>query len=383
MITRKDVLALVGQQHEVAVSIYIPTHRAGKEVMNEKDRIHLKNQVKAIRQELEAANWKPNDLQNFLKPVDELVQNDEFWRYQSDGLAIFLADGVFEKFTIPMHFEAFHYINRQFYLKPLLPLFNGDCLFYILSLQKDEVKMFEGTAHSITEIKIDDLTPDRLEDRVGQDYKEKHLGVRTQQGNGGGGIYHGYGDGKDDKKEELHKYFRAVDEGVMKLLHDVQKAPLVLACVDYYFPIYQEVCTHHNLYPEHIAAVTADDDIPLLHEHAINVLKPHFEQDKKQKMEQFRALHGTGKASSDISKILPQALAGRVEAVFFENLADIFGSYNPEKQLVEVKESNGEQTNSLVNQLACLVFEKGGSVFILDKEDMPDNQSVVNAVYRY
>lgn len=385
MITRSEVLELAKQRHEMALSIYIPTHRAGQEVINDKDRINFKNQIQDVRLKLESLSWKANDINNFLKPVEQLEQDEEFWRHQSDGLVVFRADDVFEHYSVPIHFEAFYYLNHEFYTKPLMPLFNGECLFYVLSLKKDEVKLYEGIQAGIAEIKISDLTPDELRDRVGYDYEEKHLGVRSQQGeSGSGAMYHGYGDGKDDEKEELRKYFRAVDEGVMKLLHDVQEAPLVLACVDHYYPLYKEVCTHHNLYPKHIRPITTDYDPALIHERAQEVLKPYFEQHKKEQIAAFKQWHGTGKASADMEQILPEALAGRVEALFVRNKAEVFGEFKAEEKTVTIQvKTEVVLPHSLLNELTSLVFEKGGSVYLLDKENMPDGDAVVNAVYRY
>ncbi|MEZ4690265.1 MAG: hypothetical protein R3A12_08800 [Ignavibacteria bacterium] len=62
-----------------------------------------------------------------------------------------------------MHFEEFSYVSNEFYLKPLMPFFNDDGMFYLLTLKADEVKFYEGARDSITEIRIDDLVPSRIE----------------------------------------------------------------------------------------------------------------------------------------------------------------------------------------------------------------------------
>jgi DNA polymerase II large subunit len=81
---------------------------------------------------------------------------------------------------LPLNFEEFSYVSNEFYLKPLMPVFNDDGLFYLLTLKADEVKFYEGMRDSITEIRIEDLVPSRIEDRVGYDHEQKNLQFRTQ-----------------------------------------------------------------------------------------------------------------------------------------------------------------------------------------------------------
>lgn len=383
MITKKEVLKLSEIHHSFCVSIFIPTHRAGKETTSGKDTINLKNQLQDIKQKLDQKGMGVNDVEKFVKPINELLNDHEFWRAQSDGLAIFLSDNLFEKYTVPVHFEAFNYLSNEFYLKPFMPLFNGDGMFYLLTLKMDEVKFYEGTRHSITELVVDDLIPSQLEDRVGYDYEQKSVQFRTQQGNNGQGMFHGHGDSDSEKKDELLRYFRQIDKGLMSMLHDDQKPPLVVCCLDFHFPIYKEVNSYQNLFPEHISGNPADKDLLLLHEEAWKLLQPYFNKTKKEEIDQYVALQGTGRTSSTINKVLPAALEGKVAALFVENRADIFGVYDPSKQEVNVDDSHEIPNVSLMNLTAIEVFAKGGTVYLLEKEDMPDATSKINALFRY
>jgi len=44
------------------------------------------------------------EIDTLIKPVEALIEDGEFWRHQSDGLAIFVAADVFRKFTVPISF---------------------------------------------------------------------------------------------------------------------------------------------------------------------------------------------------------------------------------------------------------------------------------------
>lgn len=384
MITKKKVIELSKVHSAFCVSIFIPTHRAGKDVITGKDTINLKNQVKDIKVKLAENGMNSPDIETFVEPINDLINDREFWKHQSDGLAIFLSDDLFEKYTVPVHFEAFNYLSNEFYLKPLMPLFNGDGLYYLLTLKTDEVKFYEGSRHSITEIVINDLIPDQLEDSVGYDYEQKGLQARSQQGNKGEGIFHGHSDNDSEKKKELMTYFREIDKGLMKLLSDDQKPPLVVCSLDSHFPIYQKVNSYQNLFAEPISGNPSAKDIFLLHEEAWKLLQPHFSKTRQDKLDEFSQSIEAGKATSDIHKILPAALLGKVDTLFLENKADIFGIFDPSTQkIIEIQDTHESPNVSLLNLLAMEVLTKGGTVYLFEKEEHPIFSSSANALFRY
>jgi hypothetical protein len=67
----------------------------------------------------------------------------------------------------------------------------------------------------------------------------------------------------------------------------VRKPPLVLCCLDYYYPIYKEVNTYQNLFPEHVSGNPSDMDDLLLHERAWELVKPYFSPKPKNKVGSF------------------------------------------------------------------------------------------------
>ncbi|HMQ67342.1 MAG TPA: hypothetical protein PKC58_00005 [Ignavibacteria bacterium] len=383
MITKNEFTELSKVHSEFCISIFIPTHRAGEETLKGKDIIVLKNQLKSVKNELELQGMSEAEVKDFLKPADDLLEDPEFRKNMSDGLAIFISEELFRKYTLPLNFEEFSYVSNEFYLKPLVPVFNDDGLFYLLTLKADEVKFFEGSRDSITKIRIDDLVPSRKEDRVGYDHEQKNLQFRTQQGGKGEGIFHGQSDNESESKEELSRFFRSVNKGLLTILHDNQKPPLLLCCLDYYFPMYKEVNTYQNLYPEHISGNPSDMDDLLLHERAWELVKRYFNQNRKIKSDLFLQGYNSGKSSSELKEIIPAALSGKVDTLFLENRSDIFGIYNTSTLDLRLDPGHKIPNISLMNFLAVKVFEQGGSVYLMEKENMPDDSSKVNAFFRY
>ncbi len=206
---------------------------------------------------------------------------------------------------------------------------------------------------------------------------------RTQQGGKGEGTFHGQGEGSAKSKDELQKYFRAIDKGIMSVIHDNQKPPLVICGLDSYFAIYQEINTYKNLFQKNISINPEDIDVFLMHEKALELLKPHFRKNRQKKLDVFQHALSKGKASSDIKKIIPVGLQGNVDTLFIQNRADVYGIFNPNTQEIKLQAENQPANTSLLNLLAAKTFEQGGTVYLMEKDEMPDSTSKVNALYRY
>lgn len=377
LLSKEDFTSLALFKGDVCVSIFIPTQRAGKEVLEGKNQRHLKSQWKEIKNKLEKDGISKDKIENMSKSISKLIDDGDFWRHQSDGLAVFLAENVFEHYTLPVNFEEHHYIGKEFYLKPLVPMFSGKGKFFILEIQPQHVAFFEATNHSITPIDVDDLTPDRLEDRVGYDYEEKHL-----NSDGVIGSQHGYAPATRERKNEFLRFFRAVDKGIDKIIHN-ENAPLIVACEDSLFPIYQEANTYKHIYSECVPGNPNDNrNILELHAKALDQLRPHLEKEREEKMAAFKE-EVPEKTLTGVTDILPSIYEGKVDTLFLENREDIFGTFNEDNMKVKIENRQSANNTSLMNLAAKKVIEQGGSVYLIEPAFMPEKDSKMSALLRY
>ncbi|MDD2528857.1 MAG: hypothetical protein PHW35_11505 [Lentimicrobiaceae bacterium] len=383
LITKKDIVELHDIHQENCISIFIPTHRAGEKVLQQEDALMLKNQLKEVKSKLSAKGLQNVVITDMVAPVQQLIDDSSFWREQSDGLAIFIAEGFTRIYTLPIYFKEFNYISNSFYLKPLMPIFAGDGDFYLLMLERSNVKLYACTHYSFTEIKIDDLIPETKQDRVGYDYEQKNLQFRTGQGASGHALYHGQEAATGKRKNEIKKYLRAINDGIAPLLRE-EKRPMLIVGQRPNFDIYKEVNTYPNLLEESLQVDFNNTTVFDVHELAWERIAPIFDQTRKDKIALFLKEEGTGKTAIGIVKILPAAINGKVDTLFCENKADIFGNYKEENNLIVVTQSEeSENTISLMNLAAIETFVNGGEVYLLDKEEMPNPNSRINALFRY
>lgn len=100
---RKEFEFLTRVRARPCVSILLPTHNAGPDVRQ--DPIRLKNLAKLAESRLREVGIRPNVAREILSPVWRLTERNGFWRFQERGLAIFLAEGLFHYFRVPITVE--------------------------------------------------------------------------------------------------------------------------------------------------------------------------------------------------------------------------------------------------------------------------------------
>ena len=138
MISRSDLDELVAMDARPAVSIHLPTHVAGREIRQ--DPIRLKNLLSSAAERL-AARWRRPEIEDFLGPAESLVGDEEFWRHQQQGLAVFLAPGFnhIHKLPIPVPEETL--LGDHFHITPLLPLFEDAGSFWLLTISAKHTRL--------------------------------------------------------------------------------------------------------------------------------------------------------------------------------------------------------------------------------------------------
>lgn len=386
LLKKEEFKSLANVHHAHCVSMYLPTHRSGHEVIEDVDRITLKNLLKDVKKQLQSYGLQEREMNAYLKPVHDLLEDDNFWRHQSDGLALFLYGDEFKYFTLPISFDPYVYIADHLYLKPMASLLSHTERFFIMALSLGSVKFYEGTPYSIVEVEMEGLIPRSLEEAlsVGEDYEQKSLQFRSGQGEQGqGALYHGQGSGSQtEKKEETLRYFREINAGLMQMLHD-EDAPLVLACVDYLEPIYREANTYPHLFDRHISGNHENTSMLSLHNAARDILSPHFEKDKKERYEAYQEKVHQGLASYEEKKVIPAAMIGQVDTLFIRKNEHLWGVYDAENHKIKVDDQRKIDNACLLNKAAVETIKNSGKVFLMENGEMPQEGTIINATFRY
>lgn len=365
-----------------SVSVYLAMYKRGSDLHGHLSQAILKGCIKEARKELAKYQIPQLEITNYLRPLYHLLEEGEIWRNPSEGLAIFLDQKGLKYYTLPISFDTKVYVASQFYLLPLFPLYQEDRPYFVLKLSQDYVRLYQATGFTITDITDKVAIPQKIEDVVGKEFEAKTLQRRNSRGIAGGNIIHGYGEGKDDVKKELSKFYKAIDEAFLKTVGD-SKPPLILSCTDEVFSHYKNVSKYPQIFEKNLAGdpefITEND----LHKATHNLLNEYFNSKKNQKIETFNNHYITGNAGFQIAEILPMAIDGKVDTLFVQRRADLYGIYDKVNRRLRLDSQKNNSNVSLMNLASLETFLQGGNVFYLDAADMPVKGYPINAIFRY
>jgi Bacterial archaeo-eukaryotic release factor family 7 len=375
--------SLIAQKGKWCVSIYMPTHPVGRE--QQQDPIRLKNLLAHAETTLLANGLRRPEVQKLMGPAEELLWNRDFWQHQGEGLAIFLTNDFSRVYRLPVEFEEELHTGNGFYIKPLLPCLGRDIKFYVLAVSLHNVRLFEGNAETMSEIKLN--FPASLEEALWTDEPQKYLNMHSGsssmgQGKGGAGVFHGH-DPADEEKTNILRFFQSVDDGLKDLL-DEKNIPMVLAGVEYLLPIYSEASSYQNLLEEAIVGNPDREKVKDLHEKARRIIQPLFEESQKKAFEKFEQLNGqkSDLAVKDIKTTVKAAAFGQVETIFVPLGKQKWGRYDAENNQVISKAEPGPENEDLFDLAATQTILNSGQVFAVPPEQMPGGGEVA-AILRY
>ncbi|MEQ8789631.1 MAG: hypothetical protein RIC55_25270 [Pirellulaceae bacterium] len=364
------------------VSVYLPTHPAGPDA--EQDMVRLKNLLRQAEEELADGWLRAPEARDLLAAARQLPVDAAYWADRSQGLAIFAAKDVFRSWRLPVAFDEYVLVNERFQLKPLLPVVSAADRYLVLALSQNDVRLLEGTRRGLTPIEVPDM-PHDIEQAL--NYSEVprgsqvHSAARAAGRNKQAAVFHGQGGEPETHKLDLTAYLRMVDAALAPVLRD-ERAPLLLAGVDYLMPIYREV----NRYPHLVdRELTGNFDYQSdfeIHQRAWSIVEPLFLGDRRKAADRYCNLAGTGKTFDDIRQVVPAAEQGRIDTLFVDRRGHEWGRCDAGALAAEVHESRRDGDDDLLDRAAVETLLNRGTVYAVQRDEVPSRTGVA-ALLRY
>jgi hypothetical protein len=394
VLTRDDLKELVTHPHGPSVSIFMPTHRAGREM--QQDSIRLSNLLHQAEEQLTAQGMRAAEAREMLDPARDLVEDATFWRHQSEGLAIFRSPAVFRVYRFPIPLDEYLSVSTRLHVKPLMPLLIGDERFFVLALSQNSIRLLEGSRFTLAEVDLPGA-PESVTETEGYGHPETDLQVQAlsppssgtpqspkselHRGKGSTAIVHGHGSSRDADTRDLERYFRRVDKSLMKALQD-ERAPLILAGVDYLRPIYKEITKYPQIMEQGVSGNAERLKHEELHAQAWRIVQDHLLKAQELVAAQYREGLAKGRGSHALAEILPAAYQGRIAALFVPIGVRHWGRFIPEAAALEEHDHEQPGDDELLDLVSMQTFLNGGVVYAVKSEEVPDGR-LIAATFRY
>ena len=254
--------------------------------------------------------------------------------------------------------------------------------------QKD-VRFFEGTRYSVNQVEVENM-PKSLDEALQYDdtAQEGQFRIATSKGGTSNsftqpGSFHGQGSPDRDKHQEsILQFCHAIDGALHEKIRN-QKAPLVVAGVEYLHPIYREGNTYPHLVEQ---GITGNPEIlkpEELHDEALQIVEPLFHQKEQEAMERYQELAGadTGKASNDIKEIISAAYFQRIDSLFVPVGRQMWGDFDPDTMNVDLHPEPEPDDEDMLDFAAIHTLLNGGTVYAVEPEQVPEQAPA--AIFRY
>lgn len=361
------------------ISLYQPTHRHGPE--NKQDPIRFKNLIKEIENSLKQ-KYGQQEISNIMKPLNAIAEDNTFWNYTNDGLAILANASKCVVYKLQRPVEEIALVADSFHIKPLIRVFQSADRFYLLGLNRKEFKLYEGTRYGVEEVEFDEDTPTTITEVLGDRLTEAYLNPGSYGGVSGQPMFHGHGGRKDEIDIDTERFFRYVDRFVLENYSRPSDLPLILVALDEYHSVFKEI-SHNPLLMEN-GVKTSFDTLSLedLKEQSWKVMEPIYLDKTKKLVDRYEFERSKFFASDDIAQVAKAASENRIDTLLIESDRVIPGKINKETGRIEEGQLDNPQVGDSLDDLVEMVFRSKGNVVLLPKERMPSTTGVA-AIYRY
>jgi len=363
--TRAQADRLLEHRRPSSVSVYLPTDPVSN---GQAERIELGNLASEAERQLAEAGVAKHDVSAIREELDDLVDDDELWRFQARTLAVFATPETVTTFRLPNRIEAMVEVSDRFHVMPLLraPTFPQVAL--VLALAQGSVRLIEVAPDvEPRTIHVPDLPTD-VASAVGKATIRERAPIGRIQGSEG-------------EKVRMRQYARQVDQALRPLLNGLS-VPLILAATEPLDAIFRSVSTYPHLAGPGIAGNPERRSEAEVVEEARTVLDALNAGSLREVQERYRLRESESRAASDLAVVARAATMGAVDTVFVDIDASVPGSVDEQSGAVELSAADDAVDYGVVDEIARRVWRMGGTVLAVRAEDVPGGGPAA-AILRY
>jgi hypothetical protein len=361
MVTHQELLELNATASYPAVSILLPTARAGaaKKVNRIKAKNLMTKAVDRLRAELgkrESATVVAN-----LKKAEAQID----WKHVEDGLALFASTEVSRVVYLPFKLRPRVQIDQTFASRDLVYSLNRRTRYRVITLSEKPTRLFEAVQSTLQEV-------------TGGAFPMEHTGP-----GGAGKLPGGIGVNVSQYRDDAHRAFFRKVIAELERLQAIEDLPLVVAGVERYLAFF------HELAPAKLHVVghlTGNQDRTSPHQLG-KLVWPVFRigaaRERTEKLAQLKSAVDSGRFASGIAQVWRKAVEKRIATLFVEKDYE-YASDLAEDGLTLVKYTGKgpHAYDDLVDEAIEHVIAAGGEVYFYDPETLDTHQQIA-AILRF
>jgi hypothetical protein len=361
---RAQLGRLLAHRGPCSVSIYVATDPASP---GEAERIEFKNLSSDAVRQLRDAGVGARDLAPMQEEMEDLVDDDEFWRFQARSLATFATPASLITFRLPNRLASAVDVSDRFFIKPLLRAVTFPQVALVLALAQGSVRVVEVTADDGPwEMRLRDLPTDVASSVGKSSIADRSVSGRIQ--------------GSEGQKVRMRQYARSIAQALRSVVAGGD-VPLILAATEPMDSIYRSVNSYTGLVPMSIRGNPEAMSEADLAASARKVLDEVYASELAELRELWQLRTGQGHTLTDVADVARAATFGMVDTVLVDIDSVVPGTVDEHTGAVTF-EAESVTNYGVVDEIARRVWLNGGRVLAVRQDDVPGDQGVA-AILRF
>lgn len=357
------------------ISLYLTTHNHPLE--SKKDRIEFKKLIAQAKDKL-VKDYNKLEIEEFVKPLNNLEQDSLFWSYNQKGLAIFTNKKNCYIYKLPFEVEQYISYSEKINFKPLIRLSQNIIHYYVLALDRDNFNVYEVYGKNINPIQFDPSVKIKAKDVIGDQRTEDISTIGGYSSYGRQGITHGRGGKKDDIDIDTEKYLRYVENTIYEHLSKIKPLPIVLISLHKTYIHYRNLNKNKDLFEKGIMkspeSMTEDE---ILNE-TYSLIENYFVDKLKTKISNVFKSVEMSKASNDIHEIVKAIHSKQIQELYIQDGHKLYGYVDWENQTIEV---NRKSDLDIYEELAEKTILLGRKVYCVSKDVLNVGSGILAQYY--
>jgi hypothetical protein len=366
MPTLSELKAMAAARAPICASIFLPTTPLSQEAAA--DRITLKNLTQQVVGQLQAKGFDKRDIAALEEHLDDLANDEQFWRFQARSLAILATPERVRSYRLPNRLTEEVQVADRFHLKPLLRAVTFPHHAFVLVLSQGGVRLVEiGSELRPATVRVPDLPKDAASAVHRASVRDRSPSGRIQ--------------GSEGQKVLLRQYARQIDH-TLRSVFAGRHTPLLLATVEPLDSIFRSVNSYPYLVEPSLEGVTehsSDDELDQAARALLDQLHGREIADLKAT---FGQRIGQGRATADVSDAARAATIGTIEALIVDMDEAMPGLVDEGDGRVTFRDAPAADCYDVLDEIACRALLTGARVLSARRADIPDGAPLA-AILRY
>ena len=348
---------LLADHQAPCVSIYFPAQRAAPPA--DQNQARFRDLLDKAQQQLRE-KYPDRFGKSVLRKL-HTIPAEQIGPGPHDGIAVFASPDYLQVIDLQRGVDDLVVVSDTFHVKPLIRTMQHGDRYEILCFSPNRIRIFEGNAHSITQLPLRNV-PACI-------FEAHQVPVAGQS----------IGQAAPMKMEQ---FIRLVDRAVWEDHSRTSHLPLVVAADSKHLAEFLGATKNQYVIEQGMALQPDHIDDARLHTEAWKMIEPRCRAELNRLGDQFRSAKARQKGSDELTQVAEAAAVGRVDTLIVDATVHIPGVVDRRSGMIEQDMLLDARAEDLLDNLAEMVLKRDGQVYVLPHEMMPTDAGVA-AMYRY